>query len=43
MLGHDYFGLDNDEIWHIATVDLPALADQLRLIVKQLATERTEG
>ena len=25
VLGHDYFGLDNDEIWHIATVDLPAL------------------
>lgn len=43
VLGHDYFGLDNEEIWHIATVDLPAMADQLRLIVRQLATERAEG
>jgi len=36
VLGHDYFGLDNDEIWHIATVDLPLLLQQLRELVPTL-------
>ena len=43
VLGHDYFGLDNDELWHIATVDLPVLVAQLRALVDQLARERSPG
>lgn len=33
VLGHDYFGLDIPEIWHIATVDVPVLAEQLRSVL----------
>lgn len=38
VLGHDYFGLDNDEIWFIATDDLPQLESQLIAIISVIST-----
>ena len=35
-LVHDYFGLDMDAVWHIATVELPFLRDQ---VIALLASE----
>lgn len=33
---HDYLGLDLDQIWHIVTVDLPALKVAIEKIFKEM-------
>ena len=36
VLGHDYFGIDNETVWRIATQDLPPLAVKLRSVYQIL-------
>jgi uncharacterized protein with HEPN domain len=36
---HGYFEVDLDILWDVAVVDLPRLADQVRVIRSKLAEE----
>ncbi|MBO0822233.1 MAG: hypothetical protein J2P27_00040 [Actinobacteria bacterium] len=40
---HGYFEVDLDILWDVAVVDVPRLADQVRMIKSELADEPESG
>lgn len=43
VLVHDYFRVDLDQVWIVATIDIPALQPQLDAIVNAMPADEENG
>jgi len=41
-LAHAYFGLDNDTVWEVITMELPALAVAVRQLLQSQSAARED-